>query len=1531
MNEIIDEVNYSEDDIAIIGMSLRLPGANSVKQFWENLCEGEESITFFSNEELRSAGIAENDLNNPNYVKANAILDNVDNFDADFFGFSPREAEVMDPQHRLFLKCSWEVLEDAGYNPEKYPGRIGVIGGAGFNTYLFNLFSNPRALDSLGYFQVMMMNSSDHLTSIVSYKLNLTGPALTVQTACSTSLVATHLACQSLLQGESDMVIAGGASLTIPQKIGYLFQEGGIVSPDGHCRAFDSKSNGTVGASGVAVVLLKRLNDALIEGDKIYSVIKGSAINNDGSLKIGYTAPSQEKQAEVIMEALEISGTSPDQISFVEAHGTGTKLGDPIEINALTKAYRQFTNERNYCAIGSVKTNIGHTDTVAGIAGLIKTSLSLYYKKLPQSLHYDSPNPEIDFTESPFFVNTKLLDLSKSETQLKAGVSSFGLGGTNVHAILAEPPRIESEDSIRKWHLLPLSAQQIKTLNSMTKVVGEKLAAAEDINIADVTNTLQNGRKIFRCKRFTICKDTKHASKLLIDLNPQEVFSAIQDSTNRSVAFLFPGMGFQYPRMGIGLLKTDETFRETFSTVKEIFFELSGENFFNVIDDETLDESTATEKMQEPAYIMATIFAFEYALAKTLEKFDIFPQAMLGHSFGEYTAACLAEVFSLEDIIKLIIYRAKLLNATLPGAMLSVTGGEEEVIPLLNENVSLAVVNTEQLLTLSGTVEAIDEIHKKLVEADIQSKKILVKNALHSHLMEPIMQPFEDYVAKLKPKFPQKRYISCITGDWIKDSEVTSPVYWSGHLRNTVRFKDSLNTFFKDQEIVPLEVGPGRGLEMFARQNPNRANGQIPISLTRHPKENKDDDYIFLQAIGRLWMAGVNVKWNQMYEGENRHRISLPTYPFEEKRYWIDANTALNNASNKVRFNQKLSLDDWFYLPTWKESLSRIPIEQEKTVEEKNNWLVFCDESRICNTFLKKLQKQNEKFTQVYIGSEFSRLSENGFEIDINSQEDYIKLIETLKNEGNHFSKIIHFWNLGNGTKQTNLLTNENFDNWQWKGYYSLLFLTQAFIKNGITDEIRIMTVANNQHDFFDSSQLNPAKATLLGANLVIGQEHQNFYCKAVDIKIPKLKHQTNALAEQLLNEIDLEKGAKNIVLRNGKRYVNCYEKINLPKRSDSIFKEKGVYILIGGLGRVTGVLGKYLVSNHQAKIAFIGRTELPDKKDWDDILKQNMTTDKVLNYIRKIREIENFGCEVLYIKADIADENALSKAIELTEKKLGKINGIIQAAGAFENKDVISSVLETSVEQSQKHFKSKVYGTNNLFKVLQNKQIDFCMLMSSNTSILGGLGMTAYSAANCYLDAVAKFYSSFSTTKWISANWDGWGIDNVELSPNFQTSADAFVMEEKESSDAFERIINNTLSEQIVVSTGDLEERLNIFVRRKFLEDQKSEEATNKYDRSETDSEYIEPENDLEKFIVDIWQDLLGIDQIGRKDNFFELGGHSLIAPKFATKVFEDLKLKIPLESIFIKPTVMEMAEFMEELILTEAEKDNLHQAVKV
>jgi acyl transferase domain-containing protein len=875
----------THDGIAIIGLSGRFPRAKTIAEFWHNLTKGVETISLFDDEELRAAGIAKEMLADPNYVKAKGMLDDIEWFDAAFFGITPKEAEIMDPQQRLFLECTWTALEDAGYDSEQYAGPIGLFAGAGINSYLMlNLFSNRGVIDFAGILQTSIPNRTDHLTTRCAYKLNLKGPAITVQTACSTSLVAVHLACQSLLNYQCDMALAGGITITVPQKSGYYFQEGGVLSPDGHCRPFDHKANGTVAGNGVGVVVLKRLADALADGDEIHAVIKGSAINNDGSLKVGYTAPSVEGQVEVIAMAQALAGITPDTISYIEAHGTGTTLGDPIEIAALTEVFRATTKRKNFCAIGAVKGSIGHLDVAAGVAGLIKTTLALKHRVLPPATNFESANPGIDLANSPFYISSRPSEWKNGSVPRRAGVSSFGIGGTNAHVVLEEAPERTESGPSRASQLLVLSAKTAAALETATTNLSAYCKENPNANLADVGHTLAVGRRPFRHRRMLVARDATDAAQALDALDPRRVVTGLQEPKDRPALFMFPGQGAQYVGMGRGLYESEKTFRDEVDRCSEQLKVMLGLDLREVMYPPAEQVKQGEEKLRQTAITQPALFVIEYALAKLLIEWGVRPAGMIGHSLGEFVAACLAGVLSLNDALRLVAARGRLMQSAERGAMLSVPLPEPEVQTMLGASLSLASVNAPSLCVVSGPTEAIAELEAKLKAKDVLCRQLHTSHAFHSTMMDPILDAFRAEVEKVSLNAPNIPFVSNLTGTWITAAEVTDPEYWVRHLRQTVRFGDGVTRLFEEPDAVLLEVGPGATLMTIARWHPAKAAGQMVLTSLPRSEEAQSDQVSLQNSLGRLWMSGVKVNWPTYFGGEQRRRVSLPTYPFERRR-----------------------------------------------------------------------------------------------------------------------------------------------------------------------------------------------------------------------------------------------------------------------------------------------------------------------------------------------------------------------------------------------------------------------------------------------------------------------------------------------------------------------------------------------------------------------------------------------------------------------------------------------------------------------
>ncbi len=894
MNELeTQEYSY---DIAIIGMAGRFPGAKNVDEFWENIRDGVESITFFSDEDALAAGVNPELLKKPDFVKAHGILDDVEMFDASFFDMSPRDAGFLDPQHRIFLECAWEALENAGYDSETYKGRIGVFAGTSFSTYLLrnilpnNLVSFPTA-DRL---EMALTNHKDTMPMRVSFHMNLTGPSISLGTTCSTSLVAVHLACQSLLGFQSDMVMAGASFVRIPPKEGYLFQEGMIYSPDGHIRTFDADSRGIVTGAGAGIVVMKRLEEAIADGDFIHAVIKASAVNNDGSTKIGYTAPSVDGQAEAISEAISLAGIDSDSISYIEAHGTGTELGDPVEIASMTKAFRATasdpgTRKKNFCAVGSSKPNIGHLNHASGMAGLIKTVMALKHRQLPPSINFKKPNPKIDFDSSPFYVNSTLKEWQTGGTPRRAGVNAFGIGGTNAHIVLEETPAQAPPEKSRGCHLLVISAKTAAALEAATSNLIGHFKKYPDINLADAAYTLQMGRRAFNYRRMLVCRDREEAVNSLEIRDPEKVFNAFRKSA-RPVVFMFSGQGSQYMNMALELYNREPEFREQIDYCSKILKPHIGHDLRHLLYPGIAEAEEAAQQLEQTGIAQPALFVVEYALARLWMQWGVQPAAMIGHSIGEYTAACLAGVFSLEDALLLVAARAKMMQQMPPGKMLAVSLPAQEIEPLLaGGSLSLAVINGPSRCVLAGKEDAVKALQQQLNQKGIVCGLLHTSHAFHSEMMEPVVKPFSEHLGKIVLNPPKIPYLSNLTGTWITDEQAVNPGYWSQHLRNTVRFGDGLKKLLQDPGQILLEVGPGRTLSTLAQQHPDKNPGQPVLTSVRHPLENHSDSAFLLNALGRLWLAGAGTDWSGFYKNEHRRRIPLPTYPFERRYYWIDA------------------------------------------------------------------------------------------------------------------------------------------------------------------------------------------------------------------------------------------------------------------------------------------------------------------------------------------------------------------------------------------------------------------------------------------------------------------------------------------------------------------------------------------------------------------------------------------------------------------------------------------------------------------
>ncbi len=1350
--------DYTGNEIAIVGLSCRFPGASNADELWRNLRGGRESILRYDEATLAAAGVEPSVIANPNYVKAGGQLPELDGFDAGFFGFGPKDAAITDPQHRHMLECAWEALEDAGHPPARFDGAIGVFVGCGMNGYfIYNLLRNPDILASTGAFLLRHTgNDRDFLPTTVSYKLDLTGPSVAIQTACSTSLVAIHMACQSLLASECDMAIAGGVTIVVPPGQGYMYNENEPLSPDGHCRAFDAKGAGTVLTSGIGVVALRRLADALADGDPIHAVIRGSAINNDGSRKIGYLAPSVDGQAAVIAEALAIADVSADEISYVETHGTGTNVGDPIEISALTQAFRQTSERNGYCAIGSNKPNIGHTDTAAGVASLIKVVKALEHGELPPSLHYERANPTIDFARSPFFVNAELAEWKRANGKRRAGVSSLGVGGTNAHVIVEEAPERRTAPARRAFEILPLSAKTAGALDAGAAKLAEFLRAHPELPLADVAHTLQVGRDSFEHRRVLVAGDHAEAATLLAHTDTKRVFGARSKGSAPSVAFMFPGGGAQYPNMGFGLYQSEPVYRaamdEAFAAARTILdFDLKALMYPGA---DVTPEGTA--RLARPTACLPAIFATEIALARLWMSWGIEPAALTGHSMGEYSAACLSGVISLADGLRIVSTRGRLVDSlTTTGRMLSVPLPEAEVRALLPADLDLGVVNGPSLCVVCGETGAIERFDAELRARDIACQQLRVPAAGHCRLLDPILDEFHRCLESVKFSAPRLPYISNLTGTWVLPEDAQDPAYWLRHFREPVKFSQGLGALLEDPNRVLLEVGPGQTLASLARQQSKPAHAAL--GSLRHPDDSVPDEIFVAASFGRLWASGVDVDWSVRRGDEKRARVRLPTYAWEHQRYWIDGvKSAAAATSAESELTRHESVSGWFT-----ERVFRAEALDAAKSDETLSWLVFADPSGLGAALCAELEKQGHTVTVVREGDAFYRLSEREYALAPEAGVDgYVELVRDLDANGRLPDRIAHLWLV---TADESARGGSNFFNRnQERGFYSLLHLAQALGGEVVLQPMHVAVVSNGMQRVGDERLRYPEKATVLGPVGVIPQELPQLTLQSIDLDAPEppakgRKRTARApgaeLAALLVRDMTPAHADRRIAYRAGQRFVERLEPVASPESAPaaSPLRERGTYLVTGGLGGLGLLLAEHLAKSVRARLVLVARGRIPSRPEWQSFIASHGSTDPTSQKLRKLVELEALGAELLIESGDVADIVRMREIVAHAVERFGEIHGVFHVAGAIDDAP-IQTKMQVQIEAV---FSPKVHGTLVLDELLPN--VELFALFSSSSSAHGAAGQIAYAAASAFLDAFAQSRVGRARPRTLAIGWGVW------------------------------------------------------------------------------------------------------------------------------------------------------------------------------
>jgi acyl transferase domain-containing protein len=1519
----------SEDPaaFAIVGFAGRFPGAKDVETFWSNLKAGVESRTVFTDEDLLEAGIPEAMLHHPTLVRAGFILDDVEMFDAAFFGLNPREAELLDPQHRLFLECAWQAMEHAGYEPDTMPCPVGVFGGATLGSYLTaNVFRNTELIKNVGARSAVYGSVPDYMVTRVAYKLNLRGPAMFVQSACSTSLVAVHLACRSLIAGECDMALAGGVSVQLPHRGGYAYEDGSMMSPDGICRTFDANARGTVFGNGVGLIVIKRLEDALADGDTVHAIIRGTAANNDGSLKVGFTAPGVVGQSRVVELALQAAHLSADTISYIEAHGTGTELGDPIEIAALTRAFRTHTERTQFCAVGSVKPNIGHLDAAAGVSSLIKTVMALKHRQLPPTINFDQPNPKIDFEDSPFFVNTTLRDWNVDGMPRRAGVSSFGFGGTNGHVILEEAPEQTTSGPSRAAQLLVVAARTESALNARTQQLAEFLQRRQTAT-PDAAYTLAVGRKAFGYRTAVVCAAGDEPVDMLQGRDARRIFTGYAAEKDRPVVLMFPGQGAQYVNMGRELYRDEPLFKETVDACAARLHPILGSDIRTVMYPADAADPVASELLRQTSFTQSALFTIEYALATLWMSWGIKPAAMIGHSIGELVAACIAGVFTLDDALTLVATRGRVMEEMPTGTMAAVPLAGDQVARLMGGNLWLAAVNGPSLSVVAGTAEAVDEFVEARSREGVECRRLHTSHAFHSGLMDAAVERFADAVRRVERRAPALPFISNLTGTWITAEQAMDPNYWASHIRQAVRFADGAATLLAEDRLL-LECGPGNTLSALVRQQ--AASGRsVVVSSLRHPQEPTADLTTMLGALGRLWVAGAAVDWQRFYAGERRRRVPLPTYPFERQRFWVEPEKfSRRRTALRLGLAQREDRSEWFHVVSWKHTMTPAPTSIGTAAGGRA--LLFEPAEIDCTALAERLQASGRTVLRVRAGERFSRLDDTTWTVAPDSRDDHAALVKAIAASGPFPDVVAHAWSLAAGAH--GVADDASSAAAQKHSFYSLIHLAQGLGSAGITAPITLGIITAGVYDVIGNESLVAENATVTGPVRVIPAEFPNVTCRHFDLTVDEAAKAASRALDLAGVDLLTKNRDQVVAYRQGRRWVQGCEGVRLEPvaaASNPRLRKQGVYFLTGGYGGIGLVIAEHLAEHYQARIVLTGRRPFPPREEWAAIAERD-PEDAAARRIRAVQKLEALGAEVMTGVADATDEAATRAVVAQAIARFGRIDGVIHSAGVagggiiqMKKTDVAAAVLAP-----------KVYGSRILARVFRDQKLDFMLLCSSMASLVGGFGQVDYCSANAYLDTFARAFTRETGTFTVAINWNAWrevgmAVDTSvpeDLRESLKGAMMSSGITNREGIDAFERILAHATEAQIAISPNDLnmlaiamtiseDEKLTAGMARPAAAKSSSgapapvAKASSYHPRPPLPTPYVPPSNDVEKQICVVWQDLLGIDKVGVNDNFFELGGHSLLAINVMARVNQALNTDVPVAKLYDGLTVAFLA----------------------
>lgn len=1502
--------------IAIVGLAGRFPDARDLDAFWQNLKDGVESLEPFSDADLDAAGIAPALRSDPHYVRRGTVLEGADMFDAAFFGISPREAQILDPQQRIFLECAWEALEHAGHAPGTFDQSVGVYGGMSMNTYLISqILRDPALIAQVGGYQLMLGNDKDFLCTRVSYKLDLHGPSMTIQTACSSSLVAVQVACQALTRGECDMALAGGVSLSFPQRGGYLYQEGMILSPDAHCRPFDVNGRGIRAGAGCGIVVLKRLADAVVDRDTIHAVIRGAAINNDGAGKAGYTAPSVDGQVEAIATAQMLAGVDARSIGYIEAHGTGTPLGDPIEIAALSQVFRATTPDVGFCRLGSLKANIGHLDAAAGIAGLIKAVLVLQHREIPPLVNFKQPNPQLELAQSPFSASAAASPWPAGPEPRRAGVSSFGIGGTNAHVVVEEAPPVTQSQSTagRIEQLLVLSARSAAALDAASARLADHLQHHSEQALVDVAWTLQAGRHAFAHRRIVVASDPAAAIAGLIEAQHPPAYGGLHEGGARPIAFLLSGQGSQFAGMGAGLYRGEHVFREAVDRCAEALLPHLGLDLRSVMyapfGDTRIDET----HLAQPA-----LFVTEYALAMLWQEWGVRPAALLGHSIGEYVAAHLAGVISLQDALAVVAARGRLMQGLPAGRMAAVHLGSAELSGrVAGSGVEIAAVNGPDLCTVSGSGDAVTSLLERLGAKGVESRLLHTSHAFHSAMMEPVLERFTEIVAGVELHAPSLPYVSNLTGTWITNEQACSPAYYARHLRSTVQFESGLRTLAANPALHFVEVGPGSALASLARMSLGKDGTKRVLASLGRADEKRPDVPAMLEAAGRLWLAGVPIDWRGLHGDAVPRRVALPTYPFERKRYWVEgatAHAAIPTPANALQSPQRSArLDDWFYAPTWMrdDALLGVPAKLQGT------WLVLGGAADMSAAVAACAHAAGARVICVAPADAYVPLHEDHCQVRPGVDEDVARLAAEVRALGAPVRGAIVLWALPDQTSSSEQILQ--------RLYHAQVALAAGL---GITREapMRMVVATVATQAVLDEAVVHVGAAAALGPVLALPAEVEGLEMRLVDLPAQWNGADCSEAAAALVAEAGARDREGQIAYRAQRRWLRRYERCPLPPLGPDaqLLKPRGVVLVTGGLGGMGLALALELARRSQARLLLTGRSGLPPRSVWDAHLASHGADERDVIAITAIRAIEAAGGEVLVVAADASDRQAMATAIALAQAQWGPIDAVIHAAG-IAGAGRLS--FNKSADEVAAVFAPKVGGLDVLVDLLGSQELEFVALMSSINTVIPAAGLADYAAANAVFDAFvdATQYAP-GWLRVVALDWGAWRdvgmAAKLEVPAARRAAWQAYLQTAigtEEGIDGFARALVSG-RRRLVVLPFDLNQTLSL-LRGDIVAEAVAPGAEVTTASMVVAAERIAPvaapgasahapRDEIERELAAIWVELLGVDSVSPDDDFFELGGHSLLATRVLARLEGGFNVHLALRDIFEASTLRRLAD---------------------